>query len=534
MPTIRFKGEYSHITLTTPKLKIFRPKINKAYFATAKIEEVTTTNTTETVQETYVVAGGDSLSKIASKKGTTVDAIIKSDAKLTDTNKNKLKVGQKITLPNTVSTTETNKKITFTKVNEGNIGNELYIIVETQGFQGYTLYINIKQGKEKGIEEKDALIRFKTENGQFTTIGEVKVGALCESHYMNVDDYAEMAILKVNIDHNESSKKELWIKALEKSTDKKTPLYLLAEGHTVPGQEEININYHGDSEHGEIRGEAVKDQWLDSDGNWFELKKNIIKTIKIYHTGKIDKVDLKDASKVKYIYVDSNDVEHKLKGEFDLIEVDELNNGETISTVPKGYTSEETITKSRKKYIYDKYIVIKGTKDTEKDKIRKYKYTGNKTYLIKIKSFLYSSGNLNIEFNLLNTSTRPYINPNAYASALGAIAKVSYKDITIVGFTSEDNHGFPSKTHVNGNNGDFRYLRKDKSGDSLHINTNPKKLDKVRQEKFIDSLKDFGWKRFYSFNYTIDNKESILKDSDHLTGHHHHLHLRQYKTNFKK
>ncbi|WP_010520550.1 LysM peptidoglycan-binding domain-containing protein, partial [Aquimarina agarivorans] len=96
MPTVRFKGEYSHITFTSPDLKIFRPKINKAYFATAKIEEVTTTSTTETVQETYVVANGDTLSKIATKKSTTVDAIIESDDKLTEANKDKLKVGQKI------------------------------------------------------------------------------------------------------------------------------------------------------------------------------------------------------------------------------------------------------------------------------------------------------------------------------------------------------------------------------------------------------------------------------------------------------
>ena len=39
-------------------------------------------------------------------------------------------------------------------------------------------------------------------------------------------------------------------------------------------QEEINVNYHGDSEVGEIRGEAIKNLWLDSDGNCFELINN--------------------------------------------------------------------------------------------------------------------------------------------------------------------------------------------------------------------------------------------------------------------
>ena len=220
MPTVRFKGEYAHITLTTPKLKIFRPKINKAYFATAKIETVTTTSTTKTVQETYVVAGGDTLSKIASKKGTTVAAIIESDAKLTQANKDSLRVGQKITLPNTVATTETNKKITFEKANEGALGSELYIVVETEGFQGYSVFVNIKQGKAKGIEEKDALVTFKDENGNYITKAEIKVGALCESHYSNMDDYTDMVIYKLQIDHNYATKKEAWQKAL-KGKDKK-------------------------------------------------------------------------------------------------------------------------------------------------------------------------------------------------------------------------------------------------------------------------------------------------------------------------
>lgn len=533
MPTIRFKGEYSHITLTTPKLKIFRPKINKAYFATATIEEVTTTSTTETVPELYVVAFGDTLSKIASKKGTTVDAIIESDEALTEVNKNKIKVGQKITLPTTIEATETNKKITFTKVNESTIGTELYVIVETDGFQGYGLYINIKQGKEKGVEEVDELITFKNEDGQYITKGEVKVGALCETHYINADDYADIAILKVTIDHNDKEKKDAWLKNLDEATDKKTHLYLLAEGHTVPGQEEININYFGDSEGGEIRGEAVNDQWLDSDGNWFELRDNNTKIVNIYSTGKIDEIDFDGVKKVQYIYVDADDKKHKLEGEFDLIEVDELENGEVLTSVPTGHTSEETITNDRKKYTYSNYIVIKGTKGDENDKIRKYKHTGKKTHLIKIKSFKHEKDDVNIKFNLMSTGTRPYINPNAYACVLGAIADVEYKDITIVGFTGKDNHGYPSKTHVNGKNGDFRYLRTDETGGSLHINTSPDKLDKIRQEKFIDALKSFGWDKFYSFNYKIDDVETILKDSDHMGGHHHHLHSRKFDPTYK-
>ena len=104
----------------------------------------------------------------------------------------------------------------------------------------------------------------------------------------------------------------------------------------------------------------------------------------------------------------------------------------------------------------------------------------------------------------------------------------------MVGFTSKDNHGFPSKTHVNGENGGFRYLREDKSGGSLHINTNPKELDVARQEKMIDAFSNFGWPNFYSVYYTIDKKKKILKLSDSMAPHHHHLHSRLFTPKYKK
>ncbi|WP_281991298.1 glycoside hydrolase family 19 protein [Aquimarina aggregata] len=36
----------------------------------------------------------------------------------------------------------------------------------------------------------------------------------------------------------------------------------------------MNINYFGDTEEGEIRGEKITNRWLDVDGSWFEVKNN--------------------------------------------------------------------------------------------------------------------------------------------------------------------------------------------------------------------------------------------------------------------
>ncbi len=98
-------------------------------------------------------------------------------------------------------------------------------------------------------------------------------------------------------------------------------------------------------------------------------------------------------------------------------------------------------------------------------------------------------------------------------------------DVTMNGFTSKDGTGSPSVSHVNGVAGDFRYLRKDKSGSNLLINENPNDLDIIRQEKFIDALVKFGYSSFLSFNIKINNKPFILKKCSHLADHHHHIHL---------
>lgn len=68
-------------------------EILDAYFAEAKIEKINEGN-----EEVYTVKAGDSLSKIATKKGTTVAAIIENDPNITAQNTGNIKIGQKINI----------------------------------------------------------------------------------------------------------------------------------------------------------------------------------------------------------------------------------------------------------------------------------------------------------------------------------------------------------------------------------------------------------------------------------------------------
>ncbi len=150
----------------------------------------------------------------------------------------------------------------------------MYVVVETEDFQEKKVSINVKQGKEKGIEEEHEAIMLKDDQDQYHTQIITTVGGMKDTEYHNKDDFADMAIFKVSIDTVDKDRKKRWTDALEKAKDKKVPLYLLVDAHTLEGQTEMHINYLGDTEEGEIRGEKVTNRWLDVDGAWFELNGN--------------------------------------------------------------------------------------------------------------------------------------------------------------------------------------------------------------------------------------------------------------------
>ncbi len=112
----------------------------------------------------------------------------------------------------------------------------------------------------------------------------------------------------------------------------------------------------------------------------------------------------------------------------------------------------------------------------------------------------------------------------------------NYEDFVFNGFSKADGRPGKSSSHKNGYNGDFRYLRTDKSGKNVHLDKSDEKgdpcgwkgMDETRQNTFNDALYKFGWKDMLSWKY---NKK-LLNHSKHFKGHHHHLHVQNYKPNF--
>jgi hypothetical protein len=149
----------------------------------------------------------------------------------------------------------------------------------------------------------------------------------------------------------------------------------------------------------------------------------------------------------------------------------------------------------------------------------------------------FKKNNLQYHFNI--DSKRSFINERTLGSLFGAMLEVNYLDISCNGFSHKDGSSWPSRSHINGNNADFKYLREDKTlqcgnGTSLNISKSPDSLDYRRQNKWNDALYKFGWKKMLGWTYTIKKKTKCLNHIPHkTTNHHHHLHVQNYKPQFK-
>lgn len=124
---------------------------------------------------------------------------------------------------------------------------------------------------------------------------------------------------------------------------------------------------------------------------------------------------------------------------------------------------------------------------------------------------------------------KSFINPEAFAAVIGAFAETGYTDFTITQFSNSDGSSpSPSISHVNGVNGDFRYLRSDRSGNAVTVFDN--QFDVTRNANFTNALAKFGYTDLKSYHIPTPLRNAVtLPNTSHLRGHHNHLHLQGFR-----
>lgn len=368
----------------------------------------------------------------------------------------------------------------YERIDSSSLGSEVYLVVETTNIHGKNLTLKIFDNEKLLAKDDETSIKLLYNDTEVYKLENVKA-----------DAKTGKAIVKVKL---RPKSNQDYKKLKDKFKDDKIAKLF------------IGISY--------INSAQIPQYKTFLDDEEFEVKRS--DTIYIYHSGHITKIDnLLEKEKISYVYIDKNNKQHDL-GSFDIVKVQKWKKGSSTAN-----SSWKKVT----------------TKDKNKNDVnRYYMYDTGEVPLIKIKfPISYDKNGVKIKIN--DNTDREYMNPEAYACLLGALAENDYKDMTFNGFTSKDGTGAPSVSHYNGIAGDFRYLRKDKKIASLHINTKPDDLDVDRTEKFIDALIKFGWGSFYSFNIILNKKSFRLKKdyTTHLGNHHHHLHLRKesFKPNYK-
>ena len=130
--------------------------------------------------------------------------------------------------------------------------------------------------------------------------------------------------------------------------------------------------------------------------------------------------------------------------------------------------------------------------------------------------------------------SKAFIKGDALAALVGAVAETHTTDLTVNQFSlSNGSSPDPSVSHVNGKNGDLRYLRKDESGAGVVLGDS--KVDVGRQSSLTNSLNKFGWKDMISEKFKSGNSYMLFPHTSSAneigikSNHSNHLHLQGFK-----
>jgi len=252
------------------------------------------------------------------------------------------------------------------------------------------------------------------------------------------------------------------------------------------------------------------------------------------------KSKLKKKTQIKFPSLnDLTDNELKINAASKVVTYNIYSNGWIVKYIPKDI----------KKELVDKYRYVYYDKKGDRHVLGEFTvfnipaYKGEKGEFVNLISLeevpkYYKNGKYQYHFNV--DSPRSFLNEQTLASFFGALFEVNFLDISCNGFSHSDGSSKPSKSHINGNNGDFKYLRMDKSlncgkGTSLNVIKSPDSLDFVRQNKWNDALYKFGWKSMLGWTYKKKRKTKYLHHIPHNTAnHYHHLHVQHFEPNFKE
>lgn len=113
------------------------------------------------------------------------------------------------------------------------------------------------------------------------------------------------------------------------------------------------------------------------------------------------------------------------------------------------------------------------------------------------------------------------------SAVLGAMCNLGYAEYIGSGFSCRDGSPGESVSHLNGINGDFRYIAINNRHMTEVTYTSHDHFDWNKNVAFVEELFKFGYKLFGSHPVKI-KKNALLPHSQSWKDHNHHIHLHDF------
>ena len=163
---------------------------------------------------------------------------------------------------------------------------------------------------------------------------------------------------------------------------------------------------------------------------------------------------------------------------------------------------------------------------------KKVKGVGSVYLIDQRKHKQYKNGNIGYLWRIDSGDGRYYLSGAALSAVLGAMCSLGYAEYTGSGFSCKDGSPGDSVSHLNGENGDFRYI----AINNRHMNeltyTSHKHFDWDKNVGFLNALYKFGYKLFGSNPVKI-KENKLLPHSKSWSGHNNHVHLHNFNPNLE-
>ena len=142
----------------------------------------------------------------------------------------------------------------------------------------------------------------------------------------------------------------------------------------------------------------------------------------------------------------------------------------------------------------------------------------------------YKSGSLGYKWIIVSGDKRYYLSGLSMSAVLGAICSLGYAEYHGSGFSCKDGSPGDSKSHLNGENGDFRYIGVNNRHMEELTYTSHDHFDWDKNVAFVNALYKFGYKLFGSNPVRIKSNK-LLPHSQSWEGHNNHVHLHSFSPN---